>query len=146
MVLPPPLGTYPSEQSSISFATFGYFALTEHRPVLPFFNGCIKGTKMNVLRRGVVGGAVVAVCLSFGGGAAWAQTAGTGSYTGVTPPQLAPVQVSANVASLQQAAPVSQSSTLPFTGSDAVQLAGFGLALVGAGVTLNRLSRRRRTS
>ncbi|HEX3426098.1 MAG TPA: hypothetical protein VHT30_08195 [Acidimicrobiales bacterium] len=100
---------------------------------------------MRVLRRGAVGGVVVAVCLSFGG-AAWAQTANNSTYTGVTPPQLAPVQVSANVASVQQAAPGSQSSTLPFTGSDAVQLAGFGLALVGAGVTLNRLSRRRRTS
>ena len=70
-----------------------------------------------------------------------AQTVDPGTYTGVTPPQVGSVQT--GVASVQLAAPTSDTSSLPFTGTDAVELAAVGVVLIGGGFVL-RISVRRR--
>ncbi len=87
------------------------------------------------------------VVMSLGVGApAWAQTAGPSTYTGVTPPQLGSVQVgSSAVQSASSAQPAKVASSLAFTGTDATELVGIGILLIGSGALLRQLGRARRT-
>ncbi|HEX3539971.1 MAG TPA: hypothetical protein VHT75_05950 [Acidimicrobiales bacterium] len=71
-----------------------------------------------------------------------AQTADPGTYTGVTPPQVGSVQT--GVAPVEVAFQGSQPSSLPFTGTDAVELATIGVVLIGGGVVLRVSARKRR--
>jgi hypothetical protein len=75
------------------------------------------------------------------GAPAWAQTTGGGTYTGVTPPQLGSHQTV--VAPAQVEVTRSQSSELPFTGADVVELVGAGVVLIGTGALLRRSARLR---
>jgi hypothetical protein len=95
------------------------------------------------LARRVVCCAVFGVVGVGAGVPAWAQTTGQGTYTGVTPPQLGSQQT--GVAPAQAALVDRQSSQLPFTGSDVVELAGIGVVLIGSGALLRRSARARRS-
>jgi hypothetical protein len=72
-----------------------------------------------------------------------AQTADPGTYTGVTPPQVGSVQTGVSPVEVAFQGG-SQPSSLPFTGTDAVELATIGVVLIGGGVVLRVSARKRR--
>jgi len=104
----------------------------------------------NVARVGVIGG-LTGVAIWVGSGVALADSP---VYPPAAPPtpvvqvlgetiaQPAPAQPAPVVA----VAPVVATATLPFTGLDTIALAGAGAVLVGAGVAMTLVSRKRKTN
>lgn len=99
------------------------------------------GRKMSrLLVFGAVAGAAIGM-----GPAAWSQTSG-GTYTGVTPPQLPAQQAGSVQARAATVTRTESASSLAVTGTDALEMAAFGLLLVGSGTALRWSSRARRSS
>jgi hypothetical protein len=84
---------------------------------------------------------LVVGCLGVGTLVASAQTAPGSFYTGTPTPNVGSVQVGGSAA--LHAVTQARTTSLPFTGTDVVELVAFGVALIGLGALLRHSTREK---